>query len=167
MARILIVEDEKNAREALGEVFSAQHEVRLAEDVAEARAVLAGESVDLVLTDVVLPGEEDGLDLLGHVTRNLVGVPVIVMTAYGSVEKAVRAMRDGAHDFLEKPLDLARLRNLVASALRAPRPGAGQRGLPRAARARRRAARIRRRARRPSARSSGGWGRPPRRTPRS
>ncbi len=119
MARILIVEDEKNAREALGEVFSVQHEVRLAEDVSEARRVLDRESVDLVLTDVVLPGEEDGLDLLGRVTRNHPGVPVIVMTAYGSVEKAVRAMRDGAHDFLEKPLDLARLRNLVASALRA------------------------------------------------
>jgi len=119
VARILIVEDEKNAREALGEVFSPQHEVRLTEDVAEARRVLDAEPVDLVLTDVVLPGDEDGLDLLRRVTQTRPGVPVIVMTAYGSVEKAVRAMRDGAHDFLEKPLDLQRLRNLVASALRA------------------------------------------------
>jgi len=75
------------------------------------------------------------------------------MTAYGSVEKAVRAMRDGAHDFLEKPLDLARLRNLVASALRSrptPRPAPstwpGSRG-------------------RGSARLRGGLARDPRRLP--
>ncbi|MHC5012155.1 MAG: sigma-54-dependent transcriptional regulator [Planctomycetota bacterium] len=119
MARILIVEDEKNAREALGEVFSVQHEVRLAEDVAQALEQLRSEAMDLVLTDVVLPGERDGLDLLREVKSLQADTPVIVMTAYGSVEKAVRAMRDGAHDFLEKPLDLGRLRNLVASTLRA------------------------------------------------
>lgn len=119
MARILIVEDEKNAREALGEVFADAHEVRLTEDVPEARDVLAAEVVDLVLTDIVLPGAENGLDLLRYVKEVQPGTPVIVMTAYGSVERAVRAMRDGAHDFLEKPLDLGRLRNLVASALRA------------------------------------------------
>src|SRR5687768_1679988 len=99
MARLLIVEDEKNAREALGEVFAAEHEVRLAEDVPQALAVVRAEPVDLVLTDVVLPGEGDGLDLLRAVKQAQPDVPVIVMTAYGSVEKAVRAMRDGAHDF--------------------------------------------------------------------
>ncbi len=119
MARLLIVEDEKNAREALGEVFAAEHEVRLAEDVAQALAVVRREAVDLVLTDVVLPGEGDGLDLLKAVKAAQPDTPVIVMTAYGSVERAVRAMRDGAHDFLEKPLDLKRLRALVASALAA------------------------------------------------
>jgi two-component system, NtrC family, response regulator HydG len=121
MARLLIVEDEKNAREALGEVFGGDHEVRLAEDVAGARAVVAREPVDLVLTDVVLPGDADGLDLLRAVKAAQPDVPVIVMTAYGSVERAVRAMRDGAYDFLEKPLDLGRLRALVASALAAHR----------------------------------------------
>jgi two-component system response regulator HydG len=119
LARLLIVEDEKNAREALGEVFSGTHEVRLAEDVEQALAIVRREPPDLVLTDVVLPGEKDGLDLLREVKAAQPDVPVIVMTAYGSVEKAVRAMRDGAHDFLEKPLDLGRLRALVASSLRA------------------------------------------------
>ena len=117
MARILVVEDEKNAREALGEVFAGKHEVDLTADVDEALAALKRNVPDLVLTDIVLPGDRDGLDLLKEVRRTLPETPVIVMTAYGSVEKAVRAMRDGAHDFLEKPLDLARLRNLVASAL--------------------------------------------------
>ena len=119
MARILIVEDEKNAREALGEVFSPAHDVRLAEDAEEGLAFLERETLDLVLTDIVLPGELDGLDLLERARTLQPGLPVIVMTAYGSVGKAVRAMRHGAHDFLEKPLDLTRLRNLVASTLRA------------------------------------------------
>jgi len=117
MARILVVEDEKNAREALGEVFAGKHEVDLTADVDEALAALKRNVPDLVLTDIVLPGDRDGLDLLKEVRRTLPETPIIVMTAYGSVEKAVRAMRDGAHDFLEKPLDLSRLRNLVASAL--------------------------------------------------
>ncbi len=117
MARILIVEDERNAREALGEVFSGKHDVDLTADVDEARAAIEQNVPDLVLTDVVLPGDRDGLDLLRELKTSHPDVPVIVMTAYGSVEKAVRAMRDGAHDFLEKPLDLSRLRNLIASSL--------------------------------------------------
>lgn len=119
MARLLVVEDEKNAREALGEVFSGEHEVRLAEDMASARAAIAAAPFDLLLTDVVLPGEGDGLDLLRAAKAAQPEAPVIVMTAYGSVERAVRAMRDGAYDFVEKPLDVRRLRSLVASALAA------------------------------------------------
>ena len=121
MPRILIVEDERNAREALGEVFSAQHEVDLTADVEEALAAIDAHAPDLVLTDVVLPGDRDGLALLRAVRAAHPDTPVIVMTAYGSVEKAVRAMRDGAHDFLEKPLDLGRLRQIVRSALDARR----------------------------------------------
>ena len=135
MARLLIVEDEKNAREALGEVFSGAHTVDLAADVDEAMTALEAHVPDLVLTDVVLPGDRDGLDFLRWVQGAHPDVPVIVMTAYGSVEKAVRAMRDGAHDFLEKPLDLGRLRHLVASTLesrsRAPATAALREGLSR------------------------------------
>ena len=119
MARLLIVEDEPTARAALGEVFSGRHEVRLAEDVEGALEVLRNEPVDLVLTDVVLPGDRDGLDLLPEVRRLHPAAPVVVMTAYGTIEKAKRAMREGAYDFLEKPLDLPRLRAIVESALRA------------------------------------------------
>ncbi len=119
MARLLIVEDEPNARKALGEVFSGAHKVRLAEDYETALEALRNEPVDLVLTDVVLPGGRDGLDLLPEARRLHPGTPVVVMTAYGTIEKAKRAMRDGAYDFLEKPLDLPRLRLIVDSALRA------------------------------------------------
>ncbi|MGE0191661.1 MAG: sigma-54-dependent transcriptional regulator [Planctomycetota bacterium] len=118
MSRILIVEDEPNARVTLGEVFADEHEVVLAEDVDEALERFRAQPPNLVLTDILLPGERDGLDLLKEVRRQRPDVPVIVMTAYGSVERAVRAMRDGAHDFLEKPIDLRRLRQLVAGALR-------------------------------------------------
>ena len=119
MARLLIVEDEPNARAALGEVFSARHEVRLAEDYEGAEEALRNAPFDLVLTDVVLPGGKDGMDLLPEVRRLHPRTPVVVMTAYGTIEKAKRAMREGAYDFLEKPLDLPRLRAVVESALRA------------------------------------------------
>jgi two-component system, NtrC family, response regulator HydG len=119
MSRLLIVEDEPNARRALGEVFRPAHEVVLAEDYETALEVLRNESVDLVLTDVVLPGGRDGMDLLPEVRRLHPRTPVVVMTAYGTIEKAKRAMREGAYDFLEKPLDLPRLRLVVDSALRA------------------------------------------------
>ncbi|MDF1701665.1 MAG: sigma-54 dependent transcriptional regulator [Planctomycetota bacterium] len=117
MPRILILEDEANAREALGEVFAGAHDVDLAADVDEAVALFDAATPDVVLTDVVLPGDRDGLDFLRHVKAERPDVPVIIMTAYGSIQKAVRAMADGAHDFLEKPLDLTRLRNLVASTI--------------------------------------------------
>jgi two-component system response regulator HydG len=119
VARLLIVEDEATARAALGEVFSGRHEVTLVEDVEGALEALRNEPVDLVLTDVVLPGDRDGLDLLPEARRLHPDAPVIVMTAYGTIEKAKRAMREGAYDFLEKPLDLPRLRAIVESALRA------------------------------------------------
>jgi DNA-binding NtrC family response regulator len=119
MARLLIVEDEPNARAALGEVFSGRHEVRLAEDFESGLEALRNEAFDLVLTDVVLPGGKDGLDLLPEVRRLHPRTPVVVMTAYGTIEQAKRAMREGAYDFLEKPLDLPRLRAVADSALRA------------------------------------------------
>ncbi len=129
MARLLIVEDETNARNALGEVFRARHEVVLAEDYETALEALRNEPFDLVLTDVVLPGGKDGMDLLPEVRRLHPHAPVVVMTAYGTIEKAKRAMREGAYDFLEKPLDLPRLRAVVDSALRAREEVAENAGL--------------------------------------
>lgn len=117
MARLLIVEDEPNARSALGEVFADEYETVMVEDVAQAEAALAERSFDLVLTDILMPGDRDGLDLLESIKHRDPDLPVLVMTAYGSVEKAVRAMREGAHDFLEKPLNLRQLRQVVRSTL--------------------------------------------------
>ena len=129
MPRMLIVEDETNARLALGEVFRARYEVRLAEDYDAAIEALRNESFDVVLTDVVLPEGRDGMDLLPEVKRLHPRTPVVVMTAYGTIEKAKRALREGAYDFLEKPLDLPRLRAVVESALRAREESGASEGL--------------------------------------
>ena len=109
MSTILVVEDEPKMRRVL--------ELNLAEEgytaitVPDAEAglnLLRREKVDLVLTDIKLPGM-DGLEFLQAVKRTNAAIPVVVMTAYGTVETAVQAMKDGAADYLAKPLDLEEL----------------------------------------------------------
>ncbi|MCZ6787628.1 MAG: sigma-54 dependent transcriptional regulator, partial [Planctomycetota bacterium] len=116
-ARLLIVEDDPGAGEALEQAFRDEDcEVGLATTGAEGRERFAEGRWNLVLTDVVMP-DVDGLTLLKEFVGARDAPPVIVMTAYGSVERAVQAMKDGAHDFLEKPLDLTSLRALVRNAI--------------------------------------------------
>jgi two-component system response regulator HydG len=113
----LIVEDDPGAGEALEQAFRDEDcEVGLATTGAEGRERFAEGRWNLVLTDVVMP-DVDGLTLLKEFVGARDAPPVIVMTAYGSVERAVQAMKDGAHDFLEKPLDLTSLRALVRNAI--------------------------------------------------
>ncbi len=117
MQRLLIAEDDPGAGEALRTAFSGEgYEVALATTGSQARERFAEGRWDCVLTDVVMP-DVDGLTLLREFLGTPEAPPVIVMTAYGSVERAVQAMKDGAHDFLEKPLDLNALRALVGSAM--------------------------------------------------
>ncbi|MFI5402980.1 MAG: sigma-54-dependent transcriptional regulator [Planctomycetota bacterium] len=116
-ARLLIAEDDPGAGEALRSAFAdAGYEVLLASTGAEARAAFAEGPWDAVLTDIVMP-DVDGLTLLREFVVAPEAPPVIVMTAYGSIERAVQAMKDGAHDFLEKPLDLNALRAAVQGVL--------------------------------------------------
>jgi two-component system response regulator HydG len=115
--RLLIAEDDPGAAEALQTAFGDQgYDVTLAESGSEARQRFGEGAWDCVLTDVVMP-DVDGLTLLKEFLATPDAPPVIVMTAYGSIERAVQAMKDGAHDFLEKPLDLAELRAVVQSAV--------------------------------------------------
>ena len=115
--RLLIVEDDPGAGQALEQAFRDEDcEVVLATTGAEGRERFAEGRWELVLTDVVMP-DVDGLTLLKEFVGARDAPPVIVMTAYGSVERAVQAMKDGAHDFLEKPLDLTSLRALVRNAI--------------------------------------------------
>jgi two-component system response regulator HydG len=117
VTRLLIAEDDPGAGEALRAAFSREgHEVRLARSGEEARAAFREGPWDVVLTDVVMP-DVDGLALLKEFVSAPGAPPVIVMTAFGSVERAVQAMKDGAYDFLEKPLDLAALRAVVRGAI--------------------------------------------------
>ncbi|MFB3065107.1 MAG: sigma-54-dependent transcriptional regulator [Planctomycetota bacterium] len=115
--RMLIAEDDAGAAEALRKAFGAEsYEVQLARTGIEARDAFRGERWDVVLTDVVMP-DMDGLTLLKELVAAPQAPPVIVMTAYGSIERAVQAMKDGAFDFMEKPLDLDSLRSVVRSAV--------------------------------------------------
>jgi len=115
---VLVVDDEKNAREGLRSALEDRYEVYVAADAAQAMNVLESETVDLVLTDLKMAGE-NGLQLIAR-ARSLAHQPVcILMTAYGSVETAVEAMKKGAADYLTKPLNLDEVDMLVARHLRA------------------------------------------------
>ncbi len=115
--RMLIAEDDAGAAEALRKAFGGEgYEVALVRNGIEARDAFRGGRWDVVLTDVVMP-DMDGLTLLKELVAAPQAPPVIVMTAYGSIERAVQAMKDGAFDFMEKPLDLDNLRSVVRSAV--------------------------------------------------
>ncbi|MHC4342413.1 MAG: sigma-54-dependent transcriptional regulator, partial [Planctomycetota bacterium] len=116
--RLLIAEDDPGAGEALKAAFADEegYEAVLATSGSEARELYGKGGWDCVLTDVVMP-DVDGLTLLKEFVQAADAPPIIVMTAYGSIERAVQAMKDGAYDFLEKPLDLSSLRSLVRSAV--------------------------------------------------
>jgi DNA-binding NtrC family response regulator len=114
---LLIVDDERNAREGLRRAFSEAFETYTAEDVEAAKSVLENEAIDVVLLDLRL-GKESGLDLL-EFSRNLPTSPVcVMMTAYGSVDNAVEAIKRGAYDYVTKPLDLGKLEIVLRRAVR-------------------------------------------------
>ncbi|MCI0655286.1 MAG: sigma-54 dependent transcriptional regulator [Methylococcaceae bacterium] len=114
----LVVDDEPAIRELL-EITLARMDIdcRSAGTVNEARALLEQDRFDLCLTDMKLP-DGDGLDLVSHIQERMPSLPVAVITAHGSMDSAVRALKMGAFDFVSKPIDLAMLRKLVDSALR-------------------------------------------------
>src|SRR5262245_3949322 len=108
-AAILIVEDDATLREAFGEMLDlAGHRVVEAADAETAMALLESEPISLVLSDVQMPGA-DGHALLRHVRERQPDLPVVLMTAYGTIERAVSAMRDGACDYLVKPFEAEEL----------------------------------------------------------
>ena len=114
---ILIVDDEKHTRDGLRASLEDSFEVYVASDIQGALNVLDGDQVDLVLTDLRLGGE-DGMQLVDKVLARAQPPIVMMMTAYGSVDAAVEAMKRGAYDFVTKPLNIDRLEVLIARALR-------------------------------------------------
>ena len=116
--RALIVDDEPDIRELLEITLGRMKlDTRSARNVKEAREWLAKEPFDLCLTDMRLP-DGTGLELVQHILQRHPQVPVAMITAYGSLDTAINALKAGAFDFLTKPVDLGRLRELVAAALR-------------------------------------------------
>ncbi len=101
--RVLVVDDEPTLRRTLARLLNSRNmTVLTADDGAQAIALLARESVDVVLVDLMMPNV-GGLELLDHVRASHAGVEVIMMTAFGDVETAVKAVRAGAYHFLTKP----------------------------------------------------------------
>lgn len=117
LVSILIVDDEKHSREGLRKALESQYDVYIAEDAAAAYQLLESQRFDVLITDLRLPGD-DGMTIIQR-ALTLPHPPIcLMMTAYGSVETAVEAMKKGAYDYLTKPIDLDRLDILIKRALR-------------------------------------------------
>jgi DNA-binding NtrC family response regulator len=117
METILLVEDKAELREMLATALARmEYEVTPAADLAEALTALRRRRFSAVLTDLKLP-QGTGMDVLRAALEADAAMPVVLMTAYGGVAEAVAAMRDGAYDFIQKPIDLEHLRHLLARAL--------------------------------------------------
>lgn len=114
----LIVDDEADIRELL-EMTLARMQLKAlcAGSIGEAKALLKTQRFNLCLTDMQLP-DGDGLRLLDYIQETNMGIPVVVITAHGNMDIAIRAMKKGAFDFLSKPIDLGGLRQLVQNALK-------------------------------------------------
>jgi two-component system response regulator PilR (NtrC family) len=116
--KALIVDDEPDIRELLELTLGRMDiDTRSASDLKEAHALLASEKFDICLTDMRLP-DGNGIDLVRHIQQQETDLPVAVITAYGSMDTAVEALKAGAFDFVTKPVDLTVLRNLVKSVLK-------------------------------------------------
>jgi two-component system, NtrC family, response regulator AtoC len=115
---ILIVDDEKHTRDGLRRLLENDYDVYVAADVAGAVNVLEREQIDVLLTDLRLGGE-DGMKLIDRVLKMPRAPICIMMTAYGSIDVAVEAMKRGAYDFVTKPLNLDKVEMLIARAVRA------------------------------------------------
>ena len=115
---ILIIDDEKNIREGLAADFEMDgYNVKIAANGKEGLDLIAKGDIDLVITDLRMPGSISGEQVLREVTTKMPGIPVIVLTGHGSIDAAVKAMQDGAYDFLTKPLNLEQLEVIVKRAL--------------------------------------------------
>jgi DNA-binding response OmpR family regulator len=114
---ILVVDDEKNVRLTLTEALSgARYPVDAVESGEEALARLDAREYALVLLDLRLPGV-DGLDVLKEIARRRPDVPVVILTAHGTVDAAVAAVQEGARRFLLKPFTVEEIRAVVAEVL--------------------------------------------------
>ena len=118
--RVLIVDDEPDIRELLEiTLLRMGLETRSAEDYSNATRLLNEEKFDLCLTDMKLP-DGDGIALVEFIQQGFPNLPTAVITAHGSIDLAIKAMKSGAFDFVSKPVSLDTLRNLIEKALTLP-----------------------------------------------
>lgn len=109
MKKILIIDDERSIRNALKEILEFEGLTVLdAEDGISGLAMLKQESIDLVFCDIKMP-KMDGVEVLEQIIQFYAGIPVVMISGHGTIETAVEAIKKGAFDFIEKPLDLNRI----------------------------------------------------------
>jgi DNA-binding NtrC family response regulator len=113
MFRILIVDDEKLIRWSMKQKLESwNYDVSEAEDLRQGRLLLQQENPDLVTLDIKLP-DGNGIEFLKEIRELHPGTPVIMITAFGVVDVAVQALKLGAYDFIEKPINFEKLDNVV------------------------------------------------------
>jgi len=117
---ILIIDDERNTREGLARALRDKYDILLSESATAALPLLAEKHVDVVLTDLRMPGM-DGMTFVKRLTSQEDPPLVIMLTAYGTVQTAVEAMKVGAYDYLSKPVNLDNLEMVIARGLESRR----------------------------------------------
>ena len=118
MQHALIVDDEPDIRELLEITLNRMKlDTYAAANITDAKALLQAHRFDLCLTDMRLP-DGNGIQLVEHIQQHYPKIPVAMITAYGSMDTAIQALKAGAFDFVSKPIDLSILRDLVDSALK-------------------------------------------------
>lgn len=113
---ILVVDDEEKTRKILKINFQDRYRVLLAQNGLEAMNYLKHERVHLVLTDVRMP-EVDGIELLQHIQQEYPYIPVVLITAFGTVDNAVQAMKMGAYDYITKPVQIAEIEKIIEKSI--------------------------------------------------
>jgi DNA-binding NtrC family response regulator len=117
MAHILVIDDEKSIRNSLKDILEYEnHQVDLAENGHLALELIGQNKYDIVLCDIKMP-DMDGMEVLAGINEDSPEIPVIMISGHGNIDTAVEAIKKGAYDFIEKPLDLNRLLVTIKNAL--------------------------------------------------
>ena len=115
---ILLVEDDRNTRNGIAKLLRYKYDITIAEDGVRGINILKKNNFDLVVTDIQMPGA-DGMDILRETQKKDPAPPCILITAYGSIETAVDAIKGGAYDFISKPVNVDRMEQIFERALEA------------------------------------------------
>src|SRR6056297_3907189 len=123
MGDILIVDDERDIRELVGDILRDEgHEVRLAWDSESTFAEINRAPPDLIILDIWLKDSRlDGIDILKQVRRDNPAIPVVIISGHGNIEIAVAAVKQGAYDFIEKPFNIDQLMVVITRAIETSR----------------------------------------------